>query len=330
MLYKLIEEVFEGIDRENSVRIDSIEFAPVFLRKKDFEYLLLQEALNTRRFFVKESGRVSELIVINELEVPVLIIEGEELVGGLQNRIVNKSILVKESSKVEIPVSCVERGRWHYYRPMRSRMDDFSEPEVEDEESIQFLRHSSRVIDSEVRAAKIMSMIATSKNSKTIKADQDVVWRMVDRSLKKAGAHSSTSAAYEAYLKKKEELERIKEKIKPVDGQSGFAVFVYGELYGIEYVHMPEKFEKYFGYIIDSYLIDLVGAKPLLKRKKTKKTMLGRPEKFVIEKSVSLGENIYASWNGYVGHGLVYRDNLMHLSIISANDVYDEPIGPLY
>lgn len=39
-------------------------------------------------------------------------LEGEQIIGLKQNRIVNMSILIKENSELPVPVSCVEEGRW--------------------------------------------------------------------------------------------------------------------------------------------------------------------------------------------------------------------------
>ena len=60
------------------------------------------------------AGSVPELLVENMGDIRVLFIEGEELVGAKQNRILNTSILVAAKSKTKIPVSCVEQGRWGY------------------------------------------------------------------------------------------------------------------------------------------------------------------------------------------------------------------------
>jgi hypothetical protein len=80
-------------------------------------FSLLDDAIRTDKFVVTEvsdSGTVPELKVVNGLDTDVLIIDGEELIGVKQNRIVNTTILVRRDREVVIPVSCVEQGRWHY------------------------------------------------------------------------------------------------------------------------------------------------------------------------------------------------------------------------
>jgi hypothetical protein len=86
----------------------------------DLDYLLLDEALVGGLIEVVEvdqEGSVPELKVINKSPRMVLILDGEELVGAKQNRIVNTSILIQGNYTIVIPVSCVEQGRWSYDSP---------------------------------------------------------------------------------------------------------------------------------------------------------------------------------------------------------------------
>jgi ARG/rhodanese/phosphatase superfamily protein len=79
------------------------------------DYCVLDEALASGAVEiteVSEQGSVPDLKLVNRGSTPVLIVDGEELLGAKQNRIVNLTILVAANSELTIPVSCVEAGRW--------------------------------------------------------------------------------------------------------------------------------------------------------------------------------------------------------------------------
>lgn len=81
------------------------------------DYQTLREALaagTLRVTEVSEGGSVPQLSAVNDSDKPVLILDGEELVGAKQNRIANVTILVPAQRAIPIPVSCVEAGRWGY------------------------------------------------------------------------------------------------------------------------------------------------------------------------------------------------------------------------
>src|ERR1700730_11677852 len=63
---------------------------------------------------VSEAGSVLFLKVVNGADRQLLLLDGEELLGAKQNRILNTTVLVDAHTEVIIPVSCVEQGRWGY------------------------------------------------------------------------------------------------------------------------------------------------------------------------------------------------------------------------
>lgn len=52
------------------------------------------------------------LTVVNHADSPVLLLDGEELVGALQDRVLNSTVLLPAHAWLMIPVNCVEEGRW--------------------------------------------------------------------------------------------------------------------------------------------------------------------------------------------------------------------------
>jgi hypothetical protein len=97
-------------------RYQSLSVFPLFSDGNGVvEYRLSEEALADESIAVEEvdeSGSVPDLLVENKGDIRVLFLEGEELIGAKQNRILNTSVLVAAHSKTKIPVSCVEAGRW--------------------------------------------------------------------------------------------------------------------------------------------------------------------------------------------------------------------------
>jgi len=81
----------------------------------DPDWLTLEEAGDHARVTeVSEAGSVPFLQVANEAGRRLLLLDGEELIGAKQNRILNTTVLVAAHTEVTIPVSCVEQGRWGY------------------------------------------------------------------------------------------------------------------------------------------------------------------------------------------------------------------------
>jgi hypothetical protein len=96
----------------------SLAVYPLFRPRNAFEnpgYILLDDAIAAGTARVTEingAGSVPELRFENLADSPVLLVDGQELIGAKQNRVVNLTILAPGKSTIVIPVSCVEAGRW--------------------------------------------------------------------------------------------------------------------------------------------------------------------------------------------------------------------------
>src|SRR5262249_48794777 len=78
-------------------------------------YQTLEQAIAAGAVEVVEqaSATVPELTLRNKGDVMIFVLDGEEVIGGRQNRIVNASFLIAAKSTVKLPVTCVEHGRGH-------------------------------------------------------------------------------------------------------------------------------------------------------------------------------------------------------------------------
>ena len=130
-------------------------------------YMTMKEAMAGGFLSVTEvsaGGAVPELKVVNSASVAVLILDGEELAGAKQNRIVNTTILLRRQSETIIPVSCTEQGRWSY---VSEHFDD-----------------SGHIATHRVRGAAKQSVTANLKAGGRFASDQGAVWDNVSDVLK--------------------------------------------------------------------------------------------------------------------------------------------------
>ncbi|HSH09293.1 MAG TPA: DUF6569 family protein, partial [Oceanipulchritudo sp.] len=101
--------------------IQNLTIFPVFLSHTTGPvYIASSEALEHHGMEVREvsaGGTVPNLMVVNPSDMHVLLLDGEELRGAKQNRIINTTLLLAPRSQTTIPVSCTEQGRWHYSSP---------------------------------------------------------------------------------------------------------------------------------------------------------------------------------------------------------------------
>ena len=158
------------------------------------EYLTLSDALASRQLSVaevSEAGSVPQLKAINTGETPVLLLDGEELVGAKQNRVLNTSILIPGKSEAVIPVSCTEAGRWS------SSSAHFAESGV--------------VMSSRARSSKSRSVSASLASHAAFSSDQGEVWRQIQELHQKAGTSSPTSAMLDAFKAREADLAKAME-----------------------------------------------------------------------------------------------------------------------
>ncbi len=79
-------------------------------------YLSLREALKSGALQIVEhpEPQVPTVWARNKGKQPVLMLSGEVIAGGWQNRVLQEDVLLPgRSGKVNLPVYCVEQGRWH-------------------------------------------------------------------------------------------------------------------------------------------------------------------------------------------------------------------------
>lgn len=203
------------------------------------DYDLSDEAINKGKVTVEEiseSGSVPDLAVDNQGDLRVLFLEGEELVGAKQNRILNTSVLIAAHTRSRIPVSCVEAGRWRY------KSHQFGSGGTHSPYMLRLLLKSS--VSRSVRAKR------------GHRSDQGEIWEEVARQQKSLGAVSGTSAMYDTFETHRNRLDEFYEKLRYVKGAIGAAVAINGKLVTIDLFDKPTTCGRVWNRLLSGAILD--------------------------------------------------------------------------
>jgi ARG/rhodanese/phosphatase superfamily protein len=75
-------------------------------------YLALDQALGSGAAEVLETQDVNEIEIVNHSDKPLLLLAGEVVAGGQQDRIVGRDLVIAPGAKAPLASFCVEHGRW--------------------------------------------------------------------------------------------------------------------------------------------------------------------------------------------------------------------------
>jgi hypothetical protein len=203
------------------------------------DYLTLDEALEqecSEVTEVSEGGSVPELKFVNSGERPVFLLDGEQLIGAKQNRILNLSILVAGGRTIIIPVSCVEAGRW------RHRTSRFSS-----DQSVHYAEGRARKM-----AQVSLSMGATGQR----RSDQSKVWEDIREKSSRFSVLSDTSAMSDIFEKEEARLKDYEQSFQVREGQSGAVFAINGKIVGLDLFDSVETLKKLFPKLLQSYGLD--------------------------------------------------------------------------
>jgi hypothetical protein len=199
------------------------------------DYLTLDEAFRQGLVVIPESGRVPEIVVVVKGEKPVLIVEGEVIVGGWQNRTVNISLLLEAGKEHRIPVSCIEAGRWSSRRTRYPFVETRERETVRDEfEVAAYLAHS------QLRRRKTETATRHFLLTGSPVAEQRDVWAEVSRELIVAGVASPTEDATTFYEHHRASIEDLLNPIKTLPNQVGAVVAIGQTIVGLEAFDHPQ------------------------------------------------------------------------------------------
>jgi hypothetical protein len=286
-----------------------IVIAPLFPgRDPACAYITLDEALpqGLRISELGEGGTVPELAVRNTLGTNVLLYDGEELVGAKQNRILNVTVLVAAESVIEIPVSCVEQGRWADRSATMSSAGHVSHT------------HLRRRKAEMLAAMPLASGIA-----------QGEVWNEVADKAGRMGTFSPTGAANDTYVDHGAALAEVEPHFPVEPGQCG-ALLALGDSLCLDWVSRPDAFVQLWPKLRRGYLLDALEV--LDRPAATPERIVGfidgvSAAAVTRQPSAGLGDDVRLRRDGAIGSGLELDGELLQLSAFTSMGGADRAFG---
>ena len=267
-------------------------------------YVLLGQAIERGEATVEEvseQGDVPNLSVTNNGGAPILIPEGEILVGAKQNRVINVTVLVAARSKLIVPVSCVEQGRWRY-------------------QSRHF--HSKFCAPPSLRSKKIRAVHASRASRGIAASDQGEVWDEVANCLGDLEAHSPTCSLTDGFEAAQEDFQQYRKELALPDGTAGVLMAQGDQAVGIDLFDSPDTLHVLWDRLSDAYFFDA-----LRNRSKTRKASRKTAQQFLQGitthakprvPALGLGDELEIAGDAVVGGALLYSDRICHLAAFSA------------
>lgn len=252
-----------------------------------FDVLDLKEGLKMGLVKIEEcdNSNIEQVKLKNNSASPLILLDGEEIAGSLQNRIVAQTMIIPPKSEMEIPVNCSEKGRNEYKSEFQ---------------------YSDYIANSNTRRKK-----AYNKNNPL----QEVVWNSIDDLETDKNTSSKTKALRDSYEKNKYDIDSYLKHFKMENNQIGVICIVENKV-GLEIFNNHSLYEKYNEMLLRSYIIDSSNKEKINISNNKLENILSSIDanSFIKKEAVDLGK-YYKISNSYGnGHILIYKNNMVHAS----------------
>jgi hypothetical protein len=260
-------------------------------------YVLLEAAIASgvaRITEVDAHGSVPELRFENLGDKPVLLLDGEALAGAKQNRIVNQTILAPARQVIVVPVSCVERGRWH------AQTSDF--------------RPSEHLLYAKARADKASRL------------SQSGIWAEIAAKSGRMGVNSPTEAMDAIYDSRAVSMGAYLRAFGWMEGQTGVLFAIGPQTIGIDLLDHPSTLCAMLPKLLRSYALDALEApeSPALTVTQAIE-FLERLSKAqaLVRRAIGMGEDYRLKGEGLSGAALRAEHRFIHLCAFTTEDTSD-------
>jgi hypothetical protein len=351
-----VRDLLGGLRLGEPLRSGALTLAPLLPVdgnvKRQTGYLPLEEALRRKLVAISEQAQaqVPELLATSTAESPVILVGGEQVVGGLQNRVFNTTILVAAKSALRIPVTCVEAGRWHESYENYGDYEDYEAPTTstgadgDETEQPAAARPDRRAFAAEEAAySKLRKMHAKSVTASLSAggghfSDQSAVWSEVHERMASSAAYSPSGAMHALYRapERAKKLKETMERLRRPEGALGFVAALGSDVLGAELFTDEALADAYWEKLARTYAIEALdaGESSTEAVTETPGEVATVGEAHLLEQALAaeiqvhpspgLGVDARLVGSGISGAGLVYDGGVVHLSLFPDDADSDE------
>jgi hypothetical protein len=311
----IIQNTIQTVQVGTEITYKNLTIFPLVVGENiEQEYLTLDEALTSGTVKITEvsdSGSVPELQFFNEGDKSVLLLDGEELVGAKQNRVLNLSILAPAQKAITIPVSCVEQGRWSH-----------NSSEFSSEDRVHFSRG---------RSAKAASVSRSMASGDSRRSNQDEIWQNISEKAVRFKVDSNTDSMSDIYKDRKSSIEEFVHAFTYTENQVGSVFCIDGAVAGIDLFDNPGTLRKLMPKLIRSYALDALETSS----NDSNATSVNEVQRFIeivatteVQEfpAIGLGEDLRVNSHMISGGALINDGRIIHLGVfpqtISSSDIH--------
>ncbi|MCU0259102.1 MAG: hypothetical protein MUF56_08785 [Solirubrobacteraceae bacterium] len=218
---------------------------PVFGPAPVLDYRAFSDAVE-HGAFVKElehGASVNRLLVGNPTGRALLLYEGEQVLGAQQDRTLDASVLVAAGAQLEVPVSCVEAGRW------------------DDRRRDEHFRPAPHADDPSLRRAKREAADRNAARGLRERPEQSEVWQAVGARLDHFAVASPSAKFGDLFEQRAGHIDALADDIEPEAGQVGALACVGGEPVALDVVSRPDAFAALHDRLVRGYALDALAVR---------------------------------------------------------------------
>jgi hypothetical protein len=224
------------------IQVESLTLTPILANNPgtDEKLLVLDEAMPKKlvRIHEVDGGDVNNLRLTNRSDQPLFLLAGEVIIGGKQDRIIGSNTIVPPKKTQDVPVFCVEHGRW-----------DNSSKEFTTANALAHGRLRGRAnYDTQ---SDVWQEVAAKNEQRNTKSKSDTY------------RHVAAQQANGTLAKWEKQVNTALGKL-PAASQGklvGFAVAVNGKVASVDVFDNPALFKKLQGKLVRSYITEAIDVK---------------------------------------------------------------------